>query len=222
MKKHLLYLLMFWITPVFMITVSAQDRLKSLQISDVGYVSGIGWGFPTGETKDVLGPKYSGSLGLSVIMQDKKWFLYPSMDFLSFDYDQQVADQRYRHLVKNGKSNFYILNIAAGVRTKFPKWNFYGFIGPGLGLISEQRAEALNEETVRLKETLMLSPTLKGGGGIEYNIGNVALFIEVSGLHNFRKIQERSVNNVILFGGLKTNVTKLADKVVEVISDPTF
>lgn len=198
---------------------SGQDQLKKLQMTDIAYLSGIGWGIPIGKTNEVLSPKYSGSLGLVATLKNKKYFLYPTLDFLSFKYDQKLEDKRYTHLIEKGKSNFYTLNLSGGIKTTFENWNFYAFAGPGLVLVSEQRALAISNETVRLKEAYTLSPALKIGGGVDYRIGNVALFVELSALHNFRKIQERPTNNILLFGGVKTNITKLADKVVEVITE---
>lgn len=111
-----------------------------------------------------------------------------------------------------------MLNLAAGIRKQLNKVNTYAFAGPGVGIVSEPRAEVLpGQTTVKINTVAYMTPTVRGGVGADYKIGGFFLFLEVGWLHTFRPVQERSVNVISLFGGLKTDVTALKNNVARVI-----
>lgn len=62
-----------------------------------------------------------------------------------------------------------------------------------------------------------MTPTLRSGVGVDYKVGGFFLFLETGWLHTFRPMQDRQVNVISLFGGLKTDVTALKDNVARVI-----
>ncbi len=196
----------------------AQSETDSLHHRKIYVVSGMGWGFALGETKDVLQAKFSNSLGLDISLADRHYFVYPSIDFLTFRYNQQVHDPDYTYDLEKGRSNFYALNLAGGVRKQLDRLNVYAYAGPGAAVVVEPRAEVrVSQSRVVIQKTTHITPTLRGGVGADYKIGNFFLFLETGWLHNFRQIQGRSVNALSLYGGLKTDVTKLKDNVAKVI-----
>lgn len=196
----------------------AQSGVDTLHHQKVYVVSGMGWGFAIGETYDILNAKFSNTLGLDFSLPNRHYFVYPSIDFLTFSYNQQVHDPDYPYDLEKGRSNFYVLNLAGGIRKQLGKLNVYTFIGPGAGLVSEPRADVRSAENrVKIENTVSLTPTLRWGGGADYKVGGFFLFIETGWLHNFRNIQGRSVNVISLYGGLKTDVTRLKDNVVKVM-----
>src|SRR5690606_31126582 len=146
--------------------LSAQTEMDTLHYRKIYAVSGLGWGFSLGETSDVLQPKFSNNLGLDISLVNRHYFIYPSIDFLTFEYDQKEVDPAYNHMLEKGRSNLYILNLAGGVRKQFNKLNVYAFAGPGVGLLSEPRAEV---KTVPSKVTInteyYLTPSVRGGIG---------------------------------------------------------
>ncbi len=196
----------------------AQTGADTIHFNKVYVVSGMGWGFSLGETNDVLDAKFSSSLGLDFSLPNKHYFLYPSLDFLTFGYDQQVHDPRYTYDLEKGRSNFYVLNLAGGVRKQLNNLSVYAFAGPGVGLVVEPRAAVFPDENrVRIRNTRHITPALRGGVGADYKLGGFFLFLETGWLHNFTNIQNRSVNVVSLYGGIKTDVTRLKDNVVKVM-----
>lgn len=199
----------------------AQSESDSLHHRKVYVTSGMGWGFALGETNEVLQAKFSNSLGLDISLANRHYFIYPSVDFLTFRYNQQIHDPDYQYDLDRGRSNFYILNLAGGIRKQVDKLNVYAFAGPGVGVVVEPRAavsSAANKVTI--ETSAYLTPTVRGGGGADYQIGGFFLFIEMGWLHNFRQMQQRPVNVLSLYGGLKTDVTKLKDNVARVIGLP--
>lgn len=211
------YCLLIW----FLLAIGyavAQSATDSLHHRKIYVTSGMGWGFALGETNDVLQAKFSNSLGLDISLANRHYFLYPSIDFLTFRYNQQVSDSGYPYDLDRGRSNFYILNLAGGIRKQLGKLNVYAFAGPGAGVVVEPRAAVSSPASkVTIETSTHLTPTLRGGAGADYQIGGFFLFIETGWLHNFRHIQQRPVNVLSLYGGLKTDVTKLKDNVARVI-----
>ena len=210
------------ILPIFAIgTVMAQSDMDSLHHRKIYVTSGLGWGFALGKTNDVLQAKFSNSLGLDISLANRHYFVYPSIDFLTFRYNQQVHDPDYSHDLENSRSNFYILNLAGGIRKQVDKLNVYAYAGPGAGVVVQPRAAVSSSpEKVTIENATHITPTLRGGVGADYKVGGFFLFVEMGWLHNFRDIQQRPVNVVSLYGGLKTDVTKLKDNVARVIGLP--
>jgi len=196
----------------------AQSGADTIHHQKIFVVSGLGWGFALGETREVLQAKFSNSLGLDISLANRHYFLYPSLDFLSYGYNQQQRDPDYPHDLEKGRSNFYMLNLAGGVRKQLQKLNLYAYAGPGAGVVVEPRARVSEErQRVIIENTAHITPTLRAGVGADYKIGGFFLMIEAGWLHNFRQVQDRQVNLLSLYGGLKTDVTTLKDNVVRAI-----
>lgn len=220
-----LFFTVFLAAITFAGVANAQDTLKvvltetdSLHHKKIFVVSGSGWGFTMGRTGEVLKPRYSGNMGLDISLKDHKYFLYPSLDFLTFGYDQQEHDNDYPYDLQNGRSNFYTLNLAIGIRKQLSKLNAYAFAGPGASVVSQPRSIVLEEDKqVRITNKLSMTPTFKIGAGADYKLGRSFLFLELGWSHNFIKIQDRSVNVLAVFGGVKTDVTRIADTVAKVV-----
>lgn len=181
-------------------------------------VSGMGWGFTGGQTAEVLSPKFSSNLGLDVALRNPRYFLYPSMDFLVFGYDQQVADPDHAYSLERGRSNFYNLNLAAGIRQQLRPVSAYAFAGPGIGVVSEPRAHVPEgQSVVKIENTYHLTPSVRAGLGADIKLGSFYLFLEGAWLHNFSSMQDRPVHVFSIYGGLKTDVTRLAGHVTRAI-----
>lgn len=214
MRKQYLLFLSIW----FIGNAMAQSEMDSIHHRKVFVTSGMGWGFALGETSDLLQAKFSNSLGLDISLADRRYFVYPSIDFLTFRYNQQVHDPDYPYDLDRGRSNFYILNLAGGIRKQLDKLNIYAFGGPGIGVVVEPRAAvSAAASKVTIETSVHITPTLRGGVGADYKIGGFFLFVEMGWLHNFRHIQQRPVNVLSTYGGLKTDVTKLKDNVARVM-----
>jgi len=196
----------------------AQSGADTIHHQKIYVVSGLGWGFALGETSEVLQAKFSNSLGLDISLANRHYFVYPSVDFLSYRYNQQLHDPDYLHDLEKGRSNFYILNLAGGVRKQIEKLNLYAYAGPGAGVVVEPRARVSEEQLrVIIENTTHLTPTLRAGVGADYKIGGFFLMIEAGWIHNFRTIQGRQVNLLSVYGGLKTDVTTLKNNVARVM-----
>ena len=206
---------------VFNLALKAQENLEALSVREIHVANSMGWGFPLGRTADVLAPKYSTNLGLDIGLKNPKYFLFPSLDFLAFKFDQQIDDPQFPQRVKNANSHFYLLNLAAGRRIQQGKLGFHAYAGPGLGMVSEPRAHLVNDQ-IRLKNQYAWTVSARLGTGSHYQWGNVRIFADVSYLYSFRNMQGRPVHILTVYGGLRTNVTRVADRVVEIITDQTI
>lgn len=203
---------------IFSLPVSAQENLESLSVREIHVANSMGWGFPVGRTSEVLKPKYSTNLGLDIELKNPKYFFFPSLDFLAFKFDQQLEDPDFSQRIKNANSNFYLMNLAAGRRVQRGKFGFHAYAGPGIGLVGEPRA-LLEGNEIQLKNQYALTGSARFGTGTHYQLGNVRLFADVSYLYHFRNIQGRPVHILTVYGGLRTNVTRVADRVIEIITD---
>lgn len=190
----------------------------SVHQSKVYVVNGKQWPIPAGRSADVFSPKFSSSLGLDISLRNRHYFLNPSLDFMAFGYNQQIHDPEYTNDIADGRSSFYILNLTGGMRRQLRNVNTYVFAGPTIGYILEPRADVIpSENLVNIENIWHLAPGVRGGAGADYKLGSFFLFAEVGWLYNFLRIEERSVHMVILQGGLKTDITRITKKVVEVL-----
>src|SRR5690606_18145209 len=95
----------------FPLMLSAQSGADTIHYKKVYYFAGTGLGIPLGSTKGVLSPKlFAGSMGVDFTLKNPKYYVYPALYLLSFDYDQQYADERYNTIIENGHANFYMLS----------------------------------------------------------------------------------------------------------------
>lgn len=200
----------------------AHGQSASEAEAKVFVVSGMGWGLTGGQTGEVLKPKFSSNLALDIALRNPRYFVYPSLDFLVFGYNQQVADPDYAHSLQQGRSNLYNLNLSAGIRQQLSPVSAYAFAGPGIGVVGEPRATvSATESVVTIKNTYHMTPSLRAGVGADIKLGKFYLFLEGAWLHNFRNMQERPVHVFSIYGGLKTDVTRLADNVTKAIGIDT-
>ncbi len=211
--KHSL-VLVFLMLALYASPARAQDTAKR----KVFVISGMGWGLTGGSTAEVLTPKFSSSLGLDVVLRNPRYFAYPSMDFLVFGYDQKESDPDYAYNLDRGRSNFYNLNVAVGIRQHLRPVSAYAFAGPGIGVVSEPRARVSEGQSlVKIENTYHFTPSVRAGVGADIKLGSFYLFLEGAWLHNFRRMQNRPVHVFSIYGGLKTDVTRLAGHVTKAI-----
>jgi hypothetical protein len=209
---------------IFLLTLcnqlaQGQGRLEKWKIQEVHVANKVGWGFPIGKTGDVLTPKYSTSMGLDISLVNPRFFLNPFLDFLAYDYDQIVQDPEFVHQLENGKGSIFALNLAGGLRNRNAKWGTYVYAGPSLSVVTEPRAELHpSNDRVVLSNKRIWGPALRAGAGADYKLGNVFLFVETGYLLHSAKMQDRPIQVLSIYGGLKTNITRVADKVVEIIT----
>lgn len=196
---------------LFLAIIAFQVHAQSDTIKKRGKlysVSGIGYGFTTGSINEVLKPKFSTNLGFDLTFNESAVFLYSAFDFISLNYNQLNNETENPYEIKNGSSTFYIFTLAPGYRKQIKQLSIYGFLGPGIGLISEPRVNVNNEVgTAELKNEYHFTATARGGVGLDYNLGGFIIFAEGGMLHNFQKIQDREVNVFPVFVGLKSDIS---------------
>lgn len=199
----------FLLVTIITINVNAQsDRPDKLYNSN-----GFGFSIPVGKTADYYDPKFSTSLGLNIGLGNGGLFLYPKLSLHAYQFNQIMADEGYTYKVQKGRSTTYLLNVALGYRKIVDKWAFYGFAGGGGGFILTPQASvnaATLEVTMKNKSNAMA--IAEAGGGIEYNIGAVNLFAEVSYMHGFKDLQSEKFTSVPISIGIKPNLSKLFKK----------
>jgi len=175
-------------------------------------------GFPIGKTKDILSPKFSGSIGLDISLKNSMFFVSPTLYTLSFKYKQPLIDPDFEYRIEDANTNFYTFSFSGGIRKQMRRLNIYGFAGPGVGLASEPRARVLAEQKlVKMENKNHLNFSSKLGAGADYKFNGFFLGLELGYLHNFRKIQDRPVNIFTVMIGLKSDITQIGDKVIDVI-----
>lgn len=213
-------LLIFIFASLLTLTTVGQTKNLSDTIHrrKVYVVSGFGFGFPLAKTAEVLTERFSSNIGLDISLLNRRYFLYPSIDFVSLRYAQMEQDSDYEYTNQGARNNAYNFHGSIGIRRQLNRLNLYAFSGPGIGYFEEPRAEVDEAERhVRIVNEIKISPSFKVGVGGDYMLGSFFLFAESGWTHNFRKIQHRPFNQLTLFVGLKTDVTRLANKVVDVV-----
>jgi len=193
----------------------AQTPLDTLQKPRFFVASGMGFGFPMGDLKDVMYPKYSTSLGVTIPFKKERVFIYPLVDFLSLGYNQDRPQEGYPYTLEKGTAKIYSLSVMPGVNRFLGATNIYTFLGPSLQLVYEPRIKVdIVEENAKIEKMHYFATGIRGGLGAHYKIGGFYLFAETGWLHSFHQIQKRNVNILTVHGGLKTNITGLANKVI--------
>lgn len=180
--------------------------------------SGMGFGFPAGKIKQTLKPKFSSSVGLNIPTQGKL-FYYPALEFLRFGYDEQISSPEYTYRLRKGTANIYNLSFMPGYAETLGHLKLYGFAGPSLQWVHEPRSRVdASAGLVHLEKIKYFTGGARAGLGAHYRSGNFYLFIETSWEHNFHDMQGQSVHVITLFGGLKTDVTTVAEKLGALLS----
>lgn len=175
--------------------------------------SGLGFGFPVGNINQALSPKVSNILGLNIPLKSDRYFLYPVVDFLRFSYDEIVENPNSDFRLQNGTLNVYGLSIMPGINQFLGSLRLYAYAGPSLQLIYEPHVVVdLAVGRADIEKTSSWTGGLRGGMGAHYQMGDFYLFVESAYVRNFREMQGSDLSVITLHGGLKTDVTKLIDK----------
>ncbi|OOG17021.1 hypothetical protein BWD42_16215 [Sphingobacterium sp. CZ-UAM] len=210
--------LVFILLPFFSIASYAQGGVDTIHYRKVYYWGTTGMGFPIGKTKDILSPKFSGSIGLDISLKNSMFFVSPTLYTLSFKYKQRLPDPDFAYRIEDANTNFYTLAFSGGVRKQMRRLNVYGFIGPGIGLTSEPRANVMaDQKLVKMESINRFNLSSKLGAGADYKFNGFFLGLELGYLHNFSKIQDTPVNIFTIMVGLKSDITQIGDKVIDVI-----
>ena len=196
----------------------AQQGADTIHYKKVYYFAGTGLALPLGKTKDVLSPKlFAGSMGLDISLKNPKYYVYPALYMFSFAYDQKLDDPNYNHIIKNGTYSMYMLNLAAGTRRQFDRLNTYIYLGPSVGLISEPRAELVNNiASIEYNKSIAVGTKL--GVGADYKFKGFFLGGEIGYMYSPKKIEGNSFHAMTILFGLKSDITRLSGKVVDIIS----
>lgn len=211
-------LLVFILLPLFCIATYGQNGVDTIHYRKVYYWGTTGMGFPIGKTKDILSPKFSGSIGLDISLKNSMFFVSPTLYTLSFKYKQRLPDPNFAYRIEDANTNFYTFAFSGGVRKQMRRLNVYGFLGPGIGLTSEPRAHVMAEQKlVKMENINRLNLSSKLGAGADYKFNGFFLGLELGYLHNFRKIQETPVNIFTVMIGVKSDITQIGDRVIDVI-----
>lgn len=196
----------------------AQGGVDTIHYRKVYYWGTTGMGFPIGKTKEVLSPKFSGSIGLDISLKNPMFFVSPTLYTLSFKYKQRLVDPNFQYRIEGVNTNFYTVSFSGGIRKQMRRLNIYGFAGPGVGLTSEPRANVMaDQKLIKMENKNHLNFSSKIGTGADYKFNGFFLGIELGYLHNFRKIEDTPVNIFTVMVGLKSDITQIGDKVIDVI-----
>lgn len=216
MKKPLFTLLF----SLAFFTLFSQTGVDTIHYRKVYYFGGTGLAFPIGKTRNVLSAKlFTSSLGLDISLKNPSYYLQPTLYLFSFGYDQLESDKGYNSVLKNARANMYILSLAGGFRKQWKRLNTFVYLGPSGAINVEPRAQNDPENTnVDLNYLYSISPAFKIGLGSDYKFKGFFLGMEFGYLHNFRNMQGNPVNVISMMVGLKSDITKLSDKVIDVIS----
>ncbi|MBD1434403.1 hypothetical protein H8B06_16340 [Sphingobacterium sp. DN00404] len=202
--------------------VSAQTEADSLHYRKIYYMGGTGLSFPLGKSKNVLGTKlFSGSAGLDIALKDSRYFLSPTLYMLTFRYDQQHKDPKHNYMIENGRTNFYMLSLAAGRRHQYRRLNTFAYIGPVAGLVVEPRGNVVQEK-LRMSNRNSLTAAAKIGMGADYKFPGFFIGGEIGYMYNFRKMEGTSIQFLTIMVGLKSDITSLSEKVTGVIGIDTY
>lgn len=194
------------LTVVFLqLNLNAQTRSDKLYT-----VSGVGTSIPMGATADYFGPKISTTLGLNYGIGEGGLFIYPKVSLHAFSYNGIQPNSGFTYTAQNARASTYLLNVALGYRKILGNFGFYGFAGGGGGFILTPNLKVNpSSATVDFSNETNKMLMLEGGAGVEYSLGGLSLFTEVSFMNGFNKIQGRDFRTLPVAIGLKPNLSKL-------------
>lgn len=196
--------------------VKAQSSPDSVK-SKVFAATGLGFGFPLGGVKKTLSPRVSNIVGFNIPLKDKRYFIYPLIDFMTYGYNQTKVDQEYDLKLNNGSANFYGLSVMPGLNQFLGSLRLYAFGGPFAQLIFEPRIATNPESNVAtIEDKVYFTGGLRASVGAHYQLGDFYLFFESGMLRNFTEIENEPVYILTAHGGLKTDITKLTDKLGDI------
>ncbi len=196
----------------------AQKGADTIHYNKVYYFAGTGLGIPLGKTKEVLSPKvFAGSMGVDFTLKNPKYYVYPALYMLSFKYRQQYPDPQYSKIIEDGPASVYMLSLAGGSRRQYDRLNTYVYAGPTIGLVSEPRA--VDEgDVVRVKSLRSIAFGTKVGFGADYKFKGFFLCTELGYMYNFNKIEKKPFQALTIMVGLKSDITKIKNKVVDILA----
>ena len=196
----------------------AQTGADTLHYNKIYYFAGTGLAIPMGKTKEVMSSElFSGSMGLDIALKNKTYYLYPALYMFSFKYNQLLDDPKYNYRVENGQSSFYMFSMSVGARKQMDRLNTYLYLGPTVGLANEPRAN-LKNEVVKMEVERSIAYGTKLGVGADYKFKGFFLGGEVGYMYNITKIEDRPFHALSILFGLKSDITNLSTKVVDLIS----
>jgi len=197
---------------LFFVALNAQTPADSTK-HKVFAATGLGFGFPIGGVKKTLSPRVSNTLGFNIPLKDSQFFLYPLIDFMTFGYDQNIKDEDYDYKLNNGSANIYGLSVMPGLNQFLGSLRLYAFAGPFAQLVYEPRVATIPQSQVaKIEDKVYFTGGIRGGIGAHYQLGDFYLFIESGIMRNFTKMEGEPVWIQTAHGGLKTDITKLTDK----------
>lgn len=213
------FILVVWI--VMSHIVCAQEGADTIHYRKVYYFAGTGLALPIGKTKEVLSPKlFAGSMGLDISLRNPKYYVYPALYTFNFAFDQKIDDPKYNHTIENGNASIYMLSLAAGTRRQMKRLNTYVYAGPSFGLVNEPRAQKLDTK-IKIDYDRNFAIGAKMGIGADYKFKSFFLGGEIGYMGHFTKIQNRPFHALTILFGLKSDITRLSDKVVDIITPST-
>jgi len=212
MRIILFRIILLFSFSLFFDNLNAQTPVDSVK-HKVFAATGLGFGFPIGGVKKVLSPRVSNILGFNIPLTDSRYFLYPLIDFMTYGYDQNIKDEGYDYKINNGSANIYGLSVMPGLNQFLGSLRLYVFAGPFAQLVYEPRVNTISQTLVaEIEDKVYFTGGLRGGIGAHYQLGDFYLFVESGLLRNFTKIEGEPVWIQTAHGGLKTDITKLTDK----------
>ncbi|NGM61562.1 hypothetical protein G5B30_06475 [Sphingobacterium sp. SGG-5] len=196
----------------------AQTGVDTIHYKKVYYFAGTGLGIPLGKTNEVLSPKvFAGSMGVDFTLRNPKYYVYPALYMLSFKYKQQYSDPDYNKIIEDGGASIYMLSLAAGRRKQYNRLNAYIYAGPTIGLVSEPRAEEVGD-IVKIHHLKSIAFGTKVGVGADYKFPGFFVCSEFGYMYNFNRIQGRPFQALTIMVGLKSDITKIKNKVVDILT----
>ena len=188
---------------------SSPDTTKSRVFA----ATGLGFGFPLGGVKKTLSPRVSNTVGFNIPLKNKKYFIYPLIDFMTYGYNQTEVDEDYDFQLNNGSANVYGLSIMPGLNQFLGSLRLYAFGGPFAQLIFEPRIATNSQINIAtIEDKVYFTGGVRASVGAHYQLGDFYLFFESGVLRNFTKIENEPVYILTTHGGLKTDITNLTDK----------
>src|SRR5690606_18296650 len=116
-----------------------------------------------------------------------------------------------------GGASIYMLSLAAGRRKQYNRLNAYIYAGPTIGLVSEPRAQEVGD-IVEIHHLKSIAFGSKVGIGADYKFPGFFVCSEIGYMYNFNRIEGRPFQALTLMVGLKSDITKIKNKVVDILT----
>ncbi len=190
---------------------------KSQEILEKGRVfsiKGIGMAFPIGEVSSVLRPRFSSEIGLQILCKNPRYFIYPTLDYVNFKYDQKYDDPDYDYKMKNASAKLYIATFSGGLITQVKKFRIFSSAGIGGGIINEPRGNMSTEASeINFRNKSSFTGTLRLNTGVDYGKRTFKLFAEISYMLHTKQIERSNMHTLAVNLGTRTNLYRLAKSI---------